>query len=139
MKIMPSERSFRIWDQGILSRKRAFNSVHWFFSTPWITRTGIRLSWTSLVTVEILASFNFASYFTSNLYANIKLFRLFRDSPNPRFSRHTKPISDKRFVAPMLSRAINNRRDFVFETNTTTMSCFRQVFASAAQLVRGDV
>lgn len=110
VKVMPSERSIRIWDPGILSRKRAFNSAHLLFRTLNITRTGKWISWTGLVTAVNNTSFNVWLYFTLDSFANIKFLGLFRAYQYSRFTRPSKPFPDQRIRASMLCRARNKQR-----------------------------
>lgn len=138
MKVMSSERSIRNWDHGILSRKRTFNSVHLFFRTLNITRTGKCFSWTGLMTVVDNTSFNVWLYFTLGSYANIKFLGLFRTYPKSRFIRPAKPFPDQRISASTLCRATNKQRAIKMEINSFTRFYFRQL-TECAHLTKGDL
>lgn len=138
MKVMSSERSIRNWDQGILSRKRAFNSVHLLLRTLSISRTGICISWTGLMTVVDNTSFNVWLYFTLGSCANIKLLGLFRAYPYSRFIRPAKPFPDQRTRASMLCRATNKQRAINMEINSSKRFYLQQLI-ECAHLAKGDV
>lgn len=123
MKVTPSDRSFRNWDQGILNRERTRRPVHLLFRTPWITCAGKPLSWTCLITAGYGSSYNVELDFTSCFCANAKFLRLFRQFPTRHVSRPANLIPPLRLIA---------------FTRRPTESCSRQLI-TAPILVKGDV